>query len=119
MSRTRPWPHGGADDVATGGTPAVEAASEWTRGPQTTKVPPSVRPRTTVPGLDDSFDVVPDAEDDCKENRRPFKYVHGAVRKKAARRQLTGFDCPDCRSFYANADLSPKTKQKLLQKCSR
>lgn len=49
-----------------------------------------------------------------------YKYVKDPVRgKRARKKQLRGFECADCAAFYADASLSHKQMQDLMDRCSK
>ena len=41
------------------------------------------------------------------------------MRTKEGRAALLGVDCPDCRAFYENDNLSAEALEKVLQACSK
>ena len=51
--------------------------------------------------------------------RVPYKYAHSPVRGKVARAKLVGYTCLDCDKFYRAAKLDDKTREALIQKCSK
>jgi hypothetical protein len=61
-------------------------------------------PRTPLKKLleDESLDNLPGA---MKKEVPSHKFVESPVRKKAERKILQGFDCIDCKNYYAGANL--------------
>ena len=54
-----------------------------------------------------------------KKNRKPdFKFSE-VVRKKGDRDKLKGFDCEECRKYYASDQLTEEKLKEVLKQCSR
>lgn len=54
-----------------------------------------------------------------KKNRKPdFKFSE-VVRKKGDRGKLKGFDCEECRKYYASDQLTEQKLKEVLKQCSR
>ncbi|XP_045599545.2 calponin homology domain-containing protein DDB_G0272472 [Procambarus clarkii] len=67
------------------------------------------KPRTKV--IDDSFDVLPITKEP------DFAHRGEVVRKKAARKQLKGWNCQECEQWYAA--VNSQEKEMMMNKCSR
>ncbi|KAK3879740.1 hypothetical protein Pcinc_015726 [Petrolisthes cinctipes] len=64
--------------------------------------------------IHDSFDLLPE-----KDAGPDFVHQGDVVRGKAARQQLEGWECRECEQWYTDANLDPKEKKMLMNKCSR
>lgn len=54
-----------------------------------------------------------------KKNRKPDFKFNEVVRKKGDREKLKGFDCEECRKYYASDQLTEEKLKEVLKQCSR
>jgi hypothetical protein len=69
--------------------------------------------------LDDSFDRLGSDPEDDDGAKKGFKFQGDAARSKEAKASLLGIDCPDCRNFYQNENMSTQQLEQVLQRCSK
>jgi hypothetical protein len=80
----------------------------------------SLHPKSVV-NYEDSFDRLSDGEKKKNKGvgRRSYKFQGPAVRTKVGRAALPGVDCPECREYYDNENLTESQYRELLDRCSK